>query len=55
MRRRVQLRSIPEENPVSNVWIQHLIARILIGELNIPHRLQAKLLYEISKEKKGSI
>lgn len=52
MRRRVQISSIPESNPVSNVWIQHLIARLLIGELNIPHRLQAKLLYELSKERK---
>ncbi|MEH7154721.1 hypothetical protein [Neobacillus drentensis] len=52
MRRRVQLRSIPELSPVSNVWIQHLIGRLLIGELNIPHRLQAKLLYELSRERK---
>lgn len=52
MRRRVSLQSIPETNPVSNVWIQHLIARLLVGELNIPHRLQAKLLYELSRERK---
>jgi hypothetical protein len=55
MRRRVQLQLISEENPDSNVWIQHLIARHLIGKLNVPHRLQAELLYEIAREKKGSI
>ncbi|NHM33512.1 hypothetical protein [Neobacillus terrae] len=52
MRRRVQISSIPESNPVSKVWIQHLITRLLIGELNIPHRMQAKLLYELSRERK---
>lgn len=52
MRRRVRISSIPEPNPISNLWIQHMIVRLLIGELNIPHRLQAKLLYELSRERK---
>jgi hypothetical protein len=46
MRRRVQLRSVPENNKATDLWMQHLIARIVIEQLELPYRLQAKLLYE---------
>ncbi|WP_154676004.1 hypothetical protein [Bacillus dakarensis] len=46
MRRKIQVRTISESNDATNVWIQHLVNRIIIEQLNLPNRLQAKLLYE---------
>ena len=46
MRRKVQIRTVSESNGATNVWIQHLVNRIIIDQLDLPHRLQAKLLYE---------
>lgn len=46
MRRRVQIRTVSEKNEVANIWMQHLVNRIIVEQLNLPHRLRAKLLYE---------
>lgn len=46
MRKKVQIRTVSESNDVTNIWIQHLINRIIVEQLNLPHRLQAKLLYK---------
>ena len=54
MRRRVQIQTVSENNEVANVWMQHLVNRIIVEQLNLPHRLQAKLLYEtLPKNKRG--
>ena len=54
MRSRVQIRTVSENNEVTNIWIQYLVNRIIIEQLNLPHRLRAKLLYEtLPKNKRG--
>ncbi|MCM3585553.1 hypothetical protein M3182_07300 [Mesobacillus maritimus] len=56
MRKKVQIRTVSEGNDATNVWIQHLVNRIIIEQLNLPHRLQAKLLYEtLPKNKRGEM
>jgi hypothetical protein len=52
VKKRVQLRAASETNEAANIWIQHLVNRIIIGELDLPHRLQAKLLFETTKRRK---
>jgi len=53
MRRRIQLRTISEEsNEAANMWIQHLVNRMILQELKLPHRLQAKLLHDTLSSKK---
>ncbi|MFT8320832.1 MAG: hypothetical protein ABF649_08005 [Bacillus sp. (in: firmicutes)] len=55
MRKRVQIRTAEGSNDATNVWINHLVNRIIIEQLHLPYRLQAKLLYETmpkTKEKK---
>ena len=47
MRRKIQVRKIAENNDATTVWLQHLVNRIIIEQLNLPQHLQAKLLYEI--------
>jgi hypothetical protein len=55
MKKRVQLRTVSENNEAINIWIQHLVNRIIIGQLNLPQRLQAKLLNEtLPNRKKGA-
>ena len=54
MRKRVKVRTVSESNDATNIWIQHLVNRIIVEELKLPHRLQAKLLYEtLPKTKRG--
>lgn len=53
MRKKVQLQTESEVNTVTDLWIQHLIQRIIVEQLEIPHRLQAKLLHQtLEKGKK---
>ncbi len=54
VRKVVRIQTVSQSNAVTNVWIQHLINRIIIEQLNLPHRLQAKLLYEtLPKNRRG--
>lgn len=46
MRKKINIQMEQSENPVADVWIEHLIQRIIIDQLDIHHRLQAKLLYQ---------
>ncbi len=46
MRKRIEVRTISEKNEATNMWIQYLVIRIIVEQLNLPHRLKAKLLYE---------
>jgi integrase len=43
MRRRIKVRTVSESNDATNSWIQHLVNRIIVEELKLPRRLQAKL------------
>ena len=51
VRKVVRIQTVSQSNEVTNVWIQHLINRIILEQLNLPHRLQAKLLYETLPKK----
>ncbi|MHA6261513.1 hypothetical protein ACXYMX_16760 [Sporosarcina sp. CAU 1771] len=46
MRRKINLSIGSEVNPVTDVWIQYLIQRIIVEQLEVPYRLQAKLLHQ---------
>jgi hypothetical protein len=52
MRKRIRLQISSEKNKTSNLWMQHLVHRIIVNELDLPAPLQAKLLYE-TKFKSG--
>lgn len=51
MRKKIQIQTVSESNGVTNIWIQHLVNRMIIEQLNLPYRLQAKLLYETLPKK----
>jgi len=53
VRKRVKLHTASESNQATNVWMEHLINRIIVEQLNLPHRLQAKILYETSQKNKN--
>ncbi|MEH7110219.1 hypothetical protein [Bacillus sp. JJ1764] len=46
MRKKINIQTESEMNPVADIWMQHLIQRIIVEQLDVPHRLQAKLLYQ---------
>lgn len=54
MRRIIKLKTVSESNNATNIWIHHLVNRIIVEELKLPHRLKAKLLFEtLPKNKRG--
>jgi hypothetical protein len=56
MRKKIKIQTVSESNGATDVWIQHLVNRLIIEQLNLPHRLQAKLLYEtLPKNKRGEL
>jgi hypothetical protein len=55
MRKKINIQTESEMNPVSDIWMQHLIQRIIVEQLDLPHRIQAKLIYqEIVKERSNN-
>ncbi|MGG0175205.1 hypothetical protein [Gottfriedia acidiceleris] len=55
MRKKINIQTDSEINSVSNIWLQHLVQRIIVDQLDVSHRLQAKLLYlNIVKERKNN-
>ncbi|MGD6779976.1 hypothetical protein [Sutcliffiella horikoshii] len=46
MRKKINIQTDSEINPVTDIWVQHLIRRLIVEQLNVDHRLQAKLLYQ---------
>ena len=46
MRKKINLSSEEKFNPVVESWMQHLIKRIIVEQLDLPHRVQANLLYQ---------
>ncbi|MCM3569221.1 hypothetical protein [Neobacillus mesonae] len=54
MKKRVRLQTAPQTNTATNLWLQHLISRMVVEQLQLPPRLKAKLLYEtLSKQEWG--
>jgi hypothetical protein len=55
MRKKINIQTESEINPVADIWMQHLIQRIIVEQLDVPHRLQTKLLYQkIEKERESN-
>lgn len=55
MRKKINIKTESEMNPVADIWFQQLIQRIIVEQLDVPHRLQAKLLYQdIVKERSNN-
>ncbi|WP_099364502.1 hypothetical protein [Fredinandcohnia onubensis] len=55
MRKKINIQMNSELNPVADTWMQHLIQRIIVEQLDVHPRLQAKLLYqEIVKERSNN-
>jgi hypothetical protein len=46
MKKRVRLQIAPHSNLATNLWIQHLVNRMVVEQLQLPPRLKAKLLYD---------
>lgn len=46
MRKKIKIHTEFEMNPMADIWMQHLIQRIIVEQLDVHHRLQAKLLYQ---------
>lgn len=44
MRKKINIRTQSEMNPMVDIWMQHLIQRIIVEQLDVHHRLKAKLL-----------
>jgi hypothetical protein len=56
MRKKIKIQTVSESNGATDVWFQHLVNRLILEQLNLPHRLQAKLLYEtLPKNKRGEL
>lgn len=55
MRKKINIQTESEMNPVADIWVQHLIQRIIVEQLDVHHRIQAKLLYQdIVKERRNN-
>ena len=53
MRRKIHLQISSENNTVTDNWVQLLMQRIIVEQLDVSHRLKAKLLHQVlMKEKK---
>lgn len=50
MRKVVKLQTVNENNKATQVWMQHLINRILMEQLDLPVPLAAKVVYQSSKQ-----
>jgi hypothetical protein len=46
MRKKINIQTESEMTPVADIWMEHLIQRIIVEQLDVPHRLQAKFLYQ---------
>ena len=46
MRKKITIKTELEQNTIANIWMQHLIQRIIVEQLDVHPRLQAKLLYQ---------
>jgi hypothetical protein len=49
LRKLIQLKTASHDSPVTNKWVQHLVQRLIVNQLNLSPLLQAKMLRETSK------
>ena len=49
MRKVVKLQTVNEDNKAIQVWMRHLINRILLEQLDFPIPIAAKVTYQLSK------
>ena len=50
MRKVIKIQTVNEDNKAVQVWIQHLINRLLMEELDLPLPLAAKVTHQLSKK-----
>lgn len=50
MRKVVKLQTVNENNQAIQVWMRHLINRILLEQLDLPIPIAAKVTYQLSKQ-----
>ena len=50
MRKVIKIQTINEDNKAVQVWMQHLINRLLMEELDLPLPLAAKVTHQLSKK-----
>lgn len=49
MRKVVRIQTVNEDNKAIQIWMQHLINRILLEQLDLPLPLAAKVTYQLNK------
>ena len=52
MRKVIKLKTIQQDNKAVQVWMEHLINRMILEELDLPTHLAAKVAQHLSKIKK---
>lgn len=52
MRRIIKLKTIQQDNKAAQVWMEHLINRMILEELDLPTPLAAKAVQQLLKLKK---
>lgn len=45
MRKKIRIQSSKDVNSATDAWMQHLVQRLIIGQLEIPYEIQARLVY----------
>ncbi|MDR7074970.1 hypothetical protein [Fictibacillus barbaricus] len=55
MRKRIRIKSNDEPCDVTKVWLQHLIQRLIIEQMDLPLQLQGKLIHGTTKLKNKEI
>ncbi|WHY72640.1 hypothetical protein [Fictibacillus enclensis] len=55
MRKRIRLKSNDEANDATKVWMQHLIQRLIMEQMDMPLQLQAKIIHGTTKLKNKEI
>ena len=49
MRKVIKLQTVQQDSKAAQVWMEHLINRLLLEELNLPIPLAAKTVHQLSK------
>ena len=52
MRRKIHIKTGTENDGMTDKWIQLLIQRIIVEQLDVSHRLKAKLLHQTFIQRK---
>lgn len=54
MRKKVNIQIATNKNDKTEAWIQHLIQYIILEQLDISHKLRAKLIYQTFRKDRSS-